>query len=105
VTGSETTVVVAGSLVLRPGAFESLKPHMLAMIDASRAEAGCLAYAYAVDIGNPLIVRVHEEWIDRAALERHFETPHLKTWRAALARIGIESRELTSWTASAPVRV
>src|SRR5690606_34092347 len=84
------SVVVAGNLVLKVGTFERLKPHMLAMIEASRAEPGCLAYSYAIDIGDPLVVRVHEEWTDRAALERHFETAHLKAWRAELARVGIE---------------
>lgn len=99
------SVVIAGTLVLRPGTFEALKPHMLAMIEASRAEPGCLAYAYAIDIENPLVVRVHEEWTDHKALERHFGTAHLRAWRSELARIGIVSRDLVSWTALDPTPV
>ncbi|MGE0212362.1 MAG: putative quinol monooxygenase [Parvibaculaceae bacterium] len=104
-SASRTTIVIAGTLVLKPGTFERLRPHMLAMIEASRAETGCLAYAYALDIEDPLVLRVHEEWTDRAALERHFRTAHLKAWRAELARVGIESRELVSWSAADPVRI
>lgn len=75
---------------------------MLDMIKASRAEPGCLAYAYAVDLMDPLVIRVHEEWVDRAALAAHFSSPHLKSWRGALAQCGIASRTLHSWSATDP---
>lgn len=99
------SVIVAGKLALRPGTFEQLKPHMYAMIAASRAEPDCLAYFHAIDIEAPLILRVHEEWTDRTALDRHFGTAHLKAWRAALARVGIEARELISRSACDPVKI
>jgi quinol monooxygenase YgiN len=98
-------IVVAGYLRLRPGTFEEVWPHMQAMIAASRAETGCLAYSYGRDVIDPDIIRVYELWQGAVDLERHFASPHLKAWRARLAAIGIAGRELSAYAAgeSCPV--
>ena len=78
-------VIVMGTVRLDPDAIERLRPAMEAMMAASRAEDGCLTYAYALDLLEPGLVRVSELWTDRASLEAHFKTAHMATWRAALA--------------------
>jgi quinol monooxygenase YgiN len=78
-------VIVMGTVRVDPEAVERLRPAMEAMMAASRAEDGCLIYAYALDLLEPGLVRVSELWTDRAALQAHFQTPHMATWRAALA--------------------
>ena len=95
-------IVVAGYLRLRPGTFEEVRPHMQAMIAASRAETGCLAYSYGRDVIDPDIIRVCELWRGGEDLARHFATPHLKAWRARLAEIGIAGRELSAYPADEP---
>ncbi len=92
-------IVVAGYLRLTSGSFEAIRPHMLVMIAASRAEPGCLAYSYARDVVDPDTIRVFETWNSQEDLDRHFTTPHLKAWRAALGEIGIERRDLNAYTA------
>jgi len=78
-------VIVMGTVRVDPDAIERLRPAMEAMMAASRAEDGCLTYAYALDLLEPGLVRVSELWTDRAALEAHFKTAHMATWRTALA--------------------
>lgn len=78
-------VIVMGTVRVDPDAIERLRPAMEAMMAASRAEDGCLTYAYALDLLEPGLVRVSELWTDRAALEAHFKTAHMAVWRAALA--------------------
>ena len=78
-------VIVMGTVRVDPDAIERLRPAMEAMMAASRAEDGCLMYAYALDLLEPGLVRVSELWTDRAALEAHFKTAHMAVWRAALA--------------------
>jgi quinol monooxygenase YgiN len=92
-------VIVAGTLVLKEGALEALRPHMRRMIAASRAEPGCLTYSYGVDVEDDNVIRVFEEWESSEALAAHFETPHLKAWRPALAEIGIAGRDIKAWEA------
>lgn len=78
-------VIVMGTVRVDPAAIETLRPAMEAMLAASRAEDGCLDYAYALDLVEPGLVRVSERWTTREALEAHFRTPHMAAWRAALA--------------------
>jgi quinol monooxygenase YgiN len=96
-------VIVAGVMVLRPGTLEELKPDMGRMIAASRAEAGCRCYSYGVDVEDPTVIRVYEEWDSRAHLEAHLKTEHFKDWRRRVAEVGIVRRDITAWEAGSPV--
>ena len=69
-------------------------------IQASRAEDGCLDYAYATDVLDPGLVRVWEVWRDREALQQHFQMPHLAEWRAAWPAFGITDRKLAIYDVS-----
>ena len=62
-------VVVMGTVRVDPDAIERLRPAMEAMMAASRAEDGCLTYAYALDLLEPGLVRVSELWTDRVSLD------------------------------------
>lgn len=79
---------------------ERARPHMHAMIAASRDEQGCIDYAYAFDVLDPHLVRVHERWQDRAALAAHAAAPHIKAWRAAWPEFGGRDRALRAYEAS-----
>lgn len=72
---------------------------MRRMIEASRAEDGCLDYAYAQDVLDPGLIHVTECWTDEAALERHFASPHLAQWRARWTELGFGERQLRLYTA------
>ena len=96
-------VIVAGVVVLKPDTLETLRPDMLQMIAASRAEPGCRCYSYGIDVADQSVVRVYEEWESRAHLEAHVDTDHLKAWRRRLAEVGIVSRDITVWEATSPV--
>ena len=67
---------------------------MAKMIAASRAEDGCLRYAYAVDVLDEGLIHVSEAWTDRTALAAHFQTAHLAEWRAQFGPLGISGRNL-----------
>ena len=67
---------------------------MQRMVEASRAEAGCLDYFYAQDIGDPGLIHVRELWADRTALDARFDSAHPAEWRARWADLGIGERDL-----------
>ena len=74
---------------------------MLAMMTATRAEDGCVAYAYAEDVAEPGLIHVFEIWRDQAALDAHFKTPHMAAWRAAWPRFGVSDRDLKAYDIAA----
>ncbi len=43
----------------------------------SRGDAGCLSYAFHVDVEDPDRWVSVETWSDQASLDAHFATPHL----------------------------
>lgn len=92
-------IVVEGTIRLAD--LERARPHMAAMIEASRAEAGCIDYSYAVDLVDPTLIRVNERWASREALKRHLASPHIKAWRAVWLDIGISDRSLRLYEATA----
>ncbi|MDZ4372327.1 MAG: putative quinol monooxygenase [Phenylobacterium sp.] len=95
------TVIVAGTLRVPPANLEAFRPHMAAMLAASRAEAGCLTYSYAIDVEDPGLIRVYEAWRDEAALTAHFAAPHLAAWRASWPQLGVSDRNLSLYEIAA----
>ena len=91
------TLIVAGTVRVPPESLAGLKPHMEAMLDASRAEDGCLTYSYAQDVVEPGLIRVFEAWRDQAALTAHFKTAHMAAWRAAWPGFGVSERKLFAY--------
>ena len=89
------TLIIAGTVRVPPENLERFRPHMQAMLAASRAEDGCLTYSYAIDVQDPGLIRVFEIWRDQAAIDAHFKAPHMATWRAANAELGVFDRKLT----------
>lgn len=94
-------IVVEGTF--RVASLERALMHMKAMIAASQVEAGCLDYAYAVDVEDGTLIRVVERWTTREALAAHLLTDHLRAWRAAWPEIGIGERSLRLYEAEPEV--
>lgn len=74
---------------------------MARVIAASLAEPGCRAYAYAEDVLEPGLFRVHEEWDSREALDAHFAAPHMREWQATREALGFADREIGAYEIAA----
>lgn len=61
------------------------------MIAETLKEAGCQDYTYSRDITDDRTMRIWELWDDQAALDFHFQTPHMGVFSAALGDAKIES--------------
>ncbi len=92
-------IVIEGTVRIPEGALERARPAMEAMIAASRAEAGCIAYGYSIDVLDPQLIHINERWKSREALAEHFESPHMAAWRTAVAEIGLADRDLRLYEA------
>lgn len=92
-------IVIEGTVRIPPENLESARSVMEQMIRASRAEPGCLDYAYSIDVLDPGLVRISERWENRAALTSHFKTAHMATWRSFFPQLGITDRSLRLYEA------
>ena len=98
-TFAQRALIIAGTFVVPAVRLAEFRPHMHAMLNASRAEDGCIEYSYAEDVLAPGLIRVFEVWRDQAALDAHVTSNHLKAWRAAWPEFGVSERRLFAYEA------
>ncbi len=92
-------LIVLAKAKLGDGALESGRAAFIAMIEASRAEEGCIEYTYSVDVLDPSTLNIVEKWVDDAALAYHFQTPHMAAFQKALAGLDVKVVEALKFQA------
>jgi len=92
-------IIVEGTAIIPEAAWEEARGAMETMIRASREEAGCIDYAYSIDMLEPNRLRIIERWVDLDALKAHFAMPHMAVFRAALAKAGPQNLEVRMYDA------
>ncbi|GGH50130.1 antibiotic biosynthesis monooxygenase [Comamonas phosphati] len=95
-------LLIVGTVRLPAGNLERARPAMRAMVEASRAEPGCLEYGYAEDVLAPGLIHVKELWQDQASLDAHFASGHIAAWRAVWPGLGLGDRDLHVYEVGAP---
>ncbi|MCB1502939.1 MAG: antibiotic biosynthesis monooxygenase [Bauldia sp.] len=93
-------ILVTGYFRIAPEAVDALRPHMKAVIEATRREDGCILYAFAEDVIEPGTIRIVERWRDWPSLEAHGKSPHIAAWRVARQDIVVESAEVLAHAGS-----
>ncbi len=71
------------TLTIKPGSLAAVTEAVHPCLEATRAEAGCISYDLHVDVSDDTRLVFVERWENRAALDAHFQTPHLQAWREA----------------------
>lgn len=94
-------IVVQGIARIHPDDMPALRTAAAIMVPATRAEAGCIAYAYGEDMLEPGLVHVAERWRDQASLDAHFATPHMAAFNAALGKARVLGLKVTAFDVAA----
>ncbi|MCK0128782.1 putative quinol monooxygenase [Erythrobacter sp. F6033] len=92
-------LIVVGKAKLGSGALDAGRSALATMIEASRAEEGCVDYSYATDILDPSTMHIIEKWVDEAALVAHFQTPHMAAFQKALGNLDVTISEVLKFQA------
>ena len=96
-------LILAGTVRLPPENLAAARPVIAAMVAASRAEEGCIAYSFAEDLLEPGLLRIFEVFRDLEAQQFHAQSPHMKDWRAAWPALGIGERRITRYEVTSTV--
>lgn len=91
----QAKVAVIGSVRFPPGRMPEVRPHLKALVEATRAKDGCLSYDVAEDLFEPGVVRFSELWLDEANLARHLKAAHIGLWLEAAERCGLMGEDFT----------
>jgi quinol monooxygenase YgiN len=73
---------VVAELQAKPGKEEDLRRALLALIELTRSEEGCVQYDLHVHTDDPGRFVFYENWVSREHLDRHLASEHLKRFRA-----------------------
>jgi quinol monooxygenase YgiN len=92
-------IIVAGTIRIPEDRLEELLPVARSTLEATRREAGCNVYSFAVDLADTGLIRIYEEWETREHLDAHGKQEHMVPWRAKLAEIGASGRNLKIYEA------
>ncbi|MEO6205194.1 MAG: putative quinol monooxygenase [Mycobacteriales bacterium] len=72
-----TVLVVIATLTGKPDKRAEIDAALSTAAAASRTETGCLSYSFCRDLEDADRYISVETWVDQAALDAHFGTPHL----------------------------
>jgi quinol monooxygenase YgiN len=72
-------------LTAQPGKEQILRDALLALIEPTKKEPGCISYMLHEDPKNPVVFYLFENYKDQAATDFHMNSPHLA---ATLEKVG-----------------
>ena len=90
-----------------PGREAEFREELRRVVEASRAEAGCLSIYAFESLHEPPEFAIHSEWVDEAAFERHARLPHTERFLREAAQLlpgeiaGLRAREIAGGTGAA----
>jgi quinol monooxygenase YgiN len=88
-------IVIEGKIVLDPSKKSEAAEAAIEMMQATRAEAGNVEYAFTWDLVEDGVLRVIEKWEDDAALDAHMKAPHMAAFTGKMGGFGIQGMEVT----------
>lgn len=92
-------IAIVGQFRIPVENLAAARPLMIAVMQASRAEDGCIEYNYAEDLGEPGLIRVSEIWESREHLAAHFKSAHMQRWIEERTGLGLLGRQVTGFEA------
>ena len=94
------TIVIRGSLPVRPDKRDEAIAAFIAVSEGSEAEEGCRVYRFAEDVREPNTFIITEHWDDEAALGGHFQTPHMVAFTAVIGDLLASAPDVVKYDVS-----
>jgi quinol monooxygenase YgiN len=98
-------IVIAGTIPIKPEHREEARQLVLQMAKATQAEAGCLIYQFYADLVDPNTFFIFEEWESDEALNRHFQTEHMKNFQQQAPKLLAGAFNVKRYTVQSATRM
>ena len=66
--------------VIKEGEMDAVLAALAPLVEASRAEPGCLMYQAHRSPDDPNVIFLYEQYADEAAMQAHADSDHFKTY-------------------------
>ena len=90
-------IIVMGHAQLGSGEIDRLQAEMVTQVKATNAEPGCQHYSFSHDVTNPDRLIISERWDNQAAIDAHFQTPHMAAFNAVLGQAQVVGLDIKSY--------
>ena len=94
-------IILAGTLRIAAGQRAAAHAALSQLVEATRAESGCMAYSFAYDVLDDHLLRIFEVFRDEAALAAHRASAHMAAFRQRSPGLGIGERAMWQYEVSA----
>lgn len=91
---NDDKIVLIARLKVKPDKVEQARSAALAIVEASRSEAGCINYDIHQSIEDESVFFWHETWANKAAIDEHFATPFFQEFFAVVGEIAAEPPQI-----------
>jgi quinol monooxygenase YgiN len=85
-------IYVVATMKIKPSSADAVRSAAAICVAETVKEPGCLSYDLNQSTSDPETFVFVERWETREHLAAHFNTPHLKDWRAAAAEFVISRK-------------
>jgi len=82
-------IVIAGTITFDPEKAEQMLASATTLMEATRAEEGCLDYVMTPDPLIPGLLNIFERWEDEEHLGAHMTASHSRTFQKSLRDCGV----------------
>jgi quinol monooxygenase YgiN len=91
-------VTVVAEMAAKPGREADLTQELLRMVEATRAEDGCVQYDLHVSTEHPGNFVFYENWTTQEALDLHAASAHLKAFGAKTGDLLMQPARVATYT-------
>ena len=74
----ENGIILTAIVKAKPGQEDAVKEVLLALVETTRKEPGCLCYNLHQSKSEKTQFMFYEQWASKEALDAHGKTPHMK---------------------------
>jgi quinol monooxygenase YgiN len=71
-------LTVIARIKAKPGMEKRIQQYLLGLLAPTRSETGCITFDLFIDINDPTVFMLYENWESQAAIDAHFEQPYVK---------------------------
>lgn len=87
-------IQINGTIRLGRSIDAATRKAIVEMVRTSRAEDGCIDYAFASDLADPDTLILFERWRDQAALDAHGKSDHMAAFQEFMGANPPEASDL-----------
>ena len=93
----EREITVVAQIRAKDGMEETVKQELVALVDPTRSERGCITYALHRSIESKSLFMFYEKWVSKKDLDEHMQMPYMKAHLEKAKDLFAEPPKITLW--------